>query len=461
MNFIASWFYKSKVKGNINRYVLAFSVFCLGIAISFVMFTAVHEQEENRLKMEFDSSSSDQVEIITRNVLADLEILYSVRALYEASFSVEKDGFQKFTATTLKNHPEILYIDWMPRIPDSDRKAFEEGVRLLEGNPEFQITEREANDKFVKALQRQEYFPIQYAMPVKFEKNILGFDVNSSPVNREAMKRACDTNRAVATGRITLSRQTRRGFIQKIFIPIYVNGKPHDTIEDRRQNLLGFAAVLVSIEDLVETSLRNLTPTGIETYFYDKSATPDKRFLYFHKSRFGKRISGSIEDAAKIGELNWNVEVDIPGRKWQVTCSPNLLFLERYTKKQSWLILIIGAMLALASAAYLYNIKGYAARIESLVAKRTDELERANKALESELEWHLNTEEQLSVTSQQWQKTFNTISDLISIQDKNFKLIQVNKAYADLFKMKPGELVGKVCYPIVHGTNKPCLNCPQ
>ncbi|MFA6609583.1 MAG: PAS domain-containing sensor histidine kinase, partial [Candidatus Omnitrophota bacterium] len=97
----------------------------------------------------------------------------------------------------------------------------------------------------------------------------------------------------------------------------------------------------------------------------------------------------------------------------------------------------------------------------SLVTKRTAELEKANKALESELEWHMNAEENLSVTSQQWQKTFNAISDLISIQDKNFKLVQVNKAYADLFKMKPGELVGRTCYPIVHGTTEPCLNCPQ
>jgi len=40
----------------------------------------------------------------------------------------------------------------------------------------------------------------------------------------------------------------------------------------------------------------------------------------------------------------------------------------------------------------------------------------------------------------EWQTTFNSISDLVSIHDTNFKLIRVNKAFADVFKMRPEEL---------------------
>ncbi len=52
--------------------------------------------------------------------------------------------------------------------------------------------------------------------------------------------------------------------------------------------------------------------------------------------------------------------------------------------------------------------------------------------------------------SEQWQATFDAISDLVSIQDKDFKLIRVNKAYADAFQVKPEELIGKHCYEVVH-----------
>ncbi len=37
----------------------------------------------------------------------------------------------------------------------------------------------------------------------------------------------------------------------------------------------------------------------------------------------------------------------------------------------------------------------------------------------------------------------------------------MNKAYADAFKMKPKELIGKTCYEIVHGTKQPCPDCPH
>jgi len=63
--------------------------------------------------------------------------------------------------------------------------------------------------------------------------------------------------------------------------------------------------------------------------------------------------------------------------------------------------------------------------------------------------------------SEQWQTTFDAISDLISIQDKDFKLIRVNKAYADAFQVRPEELIGKHCYEIVHNSSGPILNCPH
>ncbi|MFC1943005.1 PAS domain S-box protein [Chloroflexota bacterium] len=69
-------------------------------------------------------------------------------------------------------------------------------------------------------------------------------------------------------------------------------------------------------------------------------------------------------------------------------------------------------------------------------------------------------EEQIKQAAEEWRTTFDSITDLVSIHDKDFKLVRVNKAFADAFKMKQGELVGKTCYQVVHGTNEPTLSCP-
>jgi len=70
-------------------------------------------------------------------------------------------------------------------------------------------------------------------------------------------------------------------------------------------------------------------------------------------------------------------------------------------------------------------------------------------------------EEKIKQAAEEWRTTFDSIADLLSIQDKDFRLTRVNKALADTFKMKPAELIGKTCYEVVHGTDGPMPNCPH
>jgi len=70
-------------------------------------------------------------------------------------------------------------------------------------------------------------------------------------------------------------------------------------------------------------------------------------------------------------------------------------------------------------------------------------------------------EEKLLRAAGEWRQTFDAISDLLSIHDKDFKIVRVNKAYASAFKMKPQELIGKTCYEVVHGTREPWPDCPH
>jgi len=70
-------------------------------------------------------------------------------------------------------------------------------------------------------------------------------------------------------------------------------------------------------------------------------------------------------------------------------------------------------------------------------------------------------EEKITQAAEEWRTTFDSITDLVSIHDKDFRLTRVNKAFADTFNMKPKELIGKACYEIVHGTNEPVPDCPH
>jgi len=71
-----------------------------------------------------------------------------------------------------------------------------------------------------------------------------------------------------------------------------------------------------------------------------------------------------------------------------------------------------------------------------------------------------HAEEKLKAAAEQWDATFNSIADLVSVQDVNFRLVKVNKAFAEAFGSSPEQLIGKPCHEIVHGKKAPWPGCP-
>jgi PAS domain S-box-containing protein len=70
-------------------------------------------------------------------------------------------------------------------------------------------------------------------------------------------------------------------------------------------------------------------------------------------------------------------------------------------------------------------------------------------------------EDSIKRTAEEWRTTFDSITDLVSIHDKDFRFVRVNKAFADILNMKPEKLIGKPCYEVVHGTKEPWPSCPH
>ena len=69
--------------------------------------------------------------------------------------------------------------------------------------------------------------------------------------------------------------------------------------------------------------------------------------------------------------------------------------------------------------------------------------------------------EQIEHAAKEWKTTFDSITDMISIHDRNFKITRVNKTLANAFKTEPKELIGKTCYEVFHDAKEPCPNCPH
>jgi len=70
------------------------------------------------------------------------------------------------------------------------------------------------------------------------------------------------------------------------------------------------------------------------------------------------------------------------------------------------------------------------------------------------------SEKKMIQAVKEWDVTFNSVSDMISILDQNYTIIRANKPFAKLFQCKPEDCIGKKCYDLLHGTKKTHTQCP-
>jgi PAS domain S-box-containing protein len=69
-------------------------------------------------------------------------------------------------------------------------------------------------------------------------------------------------------------------------------------------------------------------------------------------------------------------------------------------------------------------------------------------------------EDSLRKSKEEWEQTFDSIADLITIQDPEMRIVRANKAAENFFQEKQGGLTGRYCYNVFRGQDSPCQDCP-
>ncbi|UCD35608.1 MAG: PAS domain S-box protein [Nitrospiraceae bacterium] len=72
-----------------------------------------------------------------------------------------------------------------------------------------------------------------------------------------------------------------------------------------------------------------------------------------------------------------------------------------------------------------------------------------------------HTEESLIRAQEEWRATFDTIPDLILVTDSRHRITKVNRSLADKLGVDQDALIGRNCFEIIHGTDKPPSYCPH
>ncbi|MBI5455267.1 MAG: response regulator [Deltaproteobacteria bacterium] len=69
--------------------------------------------------------------------------------------------------------------------------------------------------------------------------------------------------------------------------------------------------------------------------------------------------------------------------------------------------------------------------------------------------------ELVTKSKEEWVATFDAIQDLISIHDKDYRILKINKALARKFNSQPEDLIGSKCFELLYNCSEPKCNCPH
>jgi PAS domain S-box-containing protein len=420
--------------------VLALLLVCAGVALSVAAFLLAQAWERERVRTQFERDAADRVAALTREIEQHVLVLECLGGLFDASENVERGEFRVFTGPLLLRHPGVQALEWIPRVSDADREAFEHAARR-DGLEDFTITERDDQGGLISAARRPEYFPVFYVQPRAGNEQAAGFDLASDPTRLAALQRSCDTGDTVATAPIVLVQEPGRqsGFL--IFRPVYRHNVPLSTVVERRKNLLGFAVSVARVGALVEHNFSFLDPRGIDVRLDDLEAPAGQRLLYTHWSRKRWTLPSQTAEGERLQleNIQYAATLDLPGREWSVLCTAASAYMEARRTMVPPAALAGGLLLTGLLATYMLVNAAHARRMAKINRQLASELVARERAEAGRAEAHAAAAQEAA----KLRTMIDGMEEGIVVADADDVITEVNLWFLSKVGLKRDDLVGK------------------
>lgn len=95
-------------------------------------------------------------------------------------------------------------------------------------------------------------------------------------------------------------------------------------------------------------------------------------------------------------------------------------------------------------------------QVSTEIENRTlmENVERSKAELSRQFEF-------ISRSQKEWQTTFDSITDMVTIHDREFRIIKANRAVSEYFGLPPKDVINRKCFEIFHDNRAVPSNCPH
>jgi signal transduction histidine kinase/integral membrane sensor domain MASE1 len=335
------------------------------------LFVYVSGLEQARLEEQVRSWARNLTVQVEHALESRANALTALQGFYRGSNEVTPEEFQVFTNLLMQRRGAMLGFSWDPWIEGGAQRAHFER-EMQDHLPGFRIFEFGGNGAHDPAAERPFYLPVAYMAPAPENAMVPGLDVISEPARKAVVLDARDNGHMALTEPVTLLQHPERGPGVLMFAPVYRNGVPIDTVEQRRQHFLGAVAAVFRPSELIPLARAQQDQLPFNVTMTD--VTDPQRPLGLYGRLDGERPPG----------LSEQTEIGIGGRVWRLEFSLPEEYLRANRPWEVWILLAAGMLFTGLLGMFLLLVVGRDARVAHLVEERTNQLQEANRGLARE-----------------------------------------------------------------------------
>lgn len=325
-------------------------------------FVWEHERQISNqvMRSQFDFSLRETVSRIEQRIQGYEQMLRGVQSLFATTSWRNRAALHDYIEALQldANFAGIQAIGMVDWVSPKQLKAHLASMQAA-GYPDYAIEPVGQRDMYAPVIQREPYIGKNKATP--------GNDVWVDPVRRMAMEKARDSGMPTISGKVKLkvdgAEAAPPGFI--MYLPVYGRGLPHDTLLQRRSNLIGWVYASFHMNEFMASLYGENTP-GLAVTLHDGTTISEKSLLH--------RSETNPNDANDTQVIEANEYMVVAGHTWVLSLRTQKTFSDRYGRNATTEIATAGCILSLLLAWLAWLLIHGRARALRFASKMTEEI---------------------------------------------------------------------------------------
>lgn len=300
--------------GKLINILLPLLVFVIINSSAYKAYKYYTKTQNEAIHLSFIAEADTQFNLFTQEMKSKVNIARSIQAFFQESESVNRAEFTLFVNIVLKEHPEILALNWLPRILHGERAHFEKEIKN-EGFENFVINEVTADKQIVTAAVNDVYYPIKYSESNDNHKKSHLLNAISIPQLMHAISRITNKNEYSLSAPFSLIEEKLLQQYVLVFLPVY-----------KKQQQIGVVGLTLHIKDVLSFFQQNLGAND-NVMIELNDITEDVKLSLM--------VQPHINDEHHLVQRR---NLFLGGRIWQMTFSPSHLFMAHYNGQDTALL---------------------------------------------------------------------------------------------------------------------------